>query len=458
MQPQSALAYLGPGMRALVRSFGRYGLRFLCFYWICFTFPFPLDLVGLPFAFMDPSDQPEWMRATNEGFNQAYLWIHNQKNEACKLVGANILQVEVIIQLTGSGDTMRAYVGCFCALVTAAALALLWAPVRWGLRRWKPMWDPDATLLGLTRVLVRFFLIEMLFGYGFAKAFPLQFPPPGSYRLSEQVGDMSPMGLLWTFMGFSPAYEVFTGTVEVLAGLLLTTRRTTLLGALVATAAMGQVFVLNMCFDVPVKLYSFHYLMMAIFLAAPELPRLANVLVLGRGVPALPLAPLLGSVRFDRFAAVFRTLLVAAMLGAHIQGGLKQWEAAYGALPVPGGSRWDVVGMCIDGKEPSKSDPPMWTWLEFTNKTILRLAGSKPPPLAYRMTWDPDRKELTISRIGGPTSSATFVYELPEPDRLELRGTMEGKAIQATLQRAPEKQYPLMARGFHWVQELPYNR
>ena len=86
----------------------------------------------------------------------------------------------------------------------------------------------------------------------------------------------------------------------------------------------------------------------------------------------MPLAPLLGSVRFDRFAAVFRTLLVAAMLAGHIQGGFKQWEAAYGALPVPVGGRWDVVRMRIDGKEASKSEPLMWTWLEFSNKTILR--------------------------------------------------------------------------------------
>jgi hypothetical protein len=306
--------------------------------------------------------------------------------------------------------------------------------------------------------LVRFYLVQMFFGYGFAKVFPLQFPPPGSYRLTEQVGDLSPMGLLWTFMGFSPAYEIFTGAVEVLAGLLLTTRRTTLLGALVSIAAMTQVFVLNMCFDVPVKLYSFHYLVMAFFLAAPELPRLVNVLVLGRAVQALALAPLLGSARFDRFAVLFRTLLVAAMLASQIQRGYKRWQDAYGALPLPVGGRWDVVRMRIDDKEPSKSDPLLWTWLEFTNKTILRLTGPTPPPLAYRMTWNPDRKELTLSKFGGPTPLATFVYDLPQSDKLELRGTMDGKAIVATLQRAPEKQHPLTNRGFHWVQELPYNR
>ena len=132
-------------------------------------------------------------------------------------------------------------------------------------QRRKPDWHPDRRLHGLVRVLVRFFLCEMLLGYGFAKVFPLQFAQPSSFRLAQQLGDMSPMGLLWTFMGYSPSYQMFTGAVEVLAGLLLTTRRTTLLGALVALAAMTHVFALNMCFDVPVKLYSFNYLMMAIF-------------------------------------------------------------------------------------------------------------------------------------------------------------------------------------------------
>ena len=35
---------------------------------------------------------------------------------------------------------------------------------------------------------------------------------------------------------------------------------------------------------------------------------------------------------------------------------------------------------------------------------------------------------------------------------------MDGKEISATLKPAPEKSYELMNRGFHWIQELPYNR
>jgi hypothetical protein len=440
-------------MRSVTRSICRCFVRFLCFYWICFTFPFPLDLVGLPFRFVEPEDQPAWMKAA--GYGEAYQWIYQQKGEACKWVGAHILHVEVIIQPTGSGDTMRAYVGCFCALIIAAAATLLWAPFIFALGRFRPDARPDLLLLALVRVLVRFFLVQMLFGYGFAKVFPLQFAPPSSFRLAEQVGDMSPMGLLWTFMGFSPAYEMFTGAVEVLGGLLLTTRRTTLLGALVTTSAMTQVFVLNMCFDVPVKLYSFHYLVMALFLAAPELPRLASVLVLGRAVEAMRFGPLLGSPRVDRLALAFRTLLVAAMLGGQITSGYKQWQATYGGEPLPFKGKWDVISMRVDNEEPGAISK--WVWLDFTTKTVVRISGPTPPPLVYRMTVNAESKELTLARAGGPIS-ATLSYDLSEPNKLELRGLLDGKPIVATLQRAPEKNYQLLNRGFHWVQEMPYNR
>ena len=151
------------------------------------------------------------------------------------------------------------------AVVIAAVAALLWTLVALLVQRRRPDWHADQQLHAFVRVLVRFFLCEMLLGYGFAKVFPLQFSEPSQFRLAQPLGDMSPMGLLWTFMGYSATYQSFTGAIEVLAGLLFTTRRTTLLGALITLVAMTHIFALNMCFDVPVKLYSFNYLIMAVF-------------------------------------------------------------------------------------------------------------------------------------------------------------------------------------------------
>jgi len=445
-------------MHVLVRGICRYFCRFLLFYWICFTFPFPLDLVALPLQFVEPKDQPAWMKAADDAFGEGYLWVNREKEDACKWVGEKVFHVEVIIQPTGSGDSMRAYVGCFCAAVSAAAAALLWTVLALFVSWWKLGWRADAFLYGLVRILVRFFLAQMLFSYGFHKVFPLQFPQPSSFRLNEQLGDMSPMGLLWTFMGFSTPYQMFTGAVEVLGGLLLVTRRTTLLGAFVTMAAMAQVFILNMCFDVPVKLYSLHYLVMALYLAAPDMPRLIKVLLLGRAVEARPFALLLENVWIDRTALVLRTLLVAGMLYGQIHGAYHLWSEMYGGPQPPVLGRWEVVSMRVDNKEPHKDDPMIWKSLDFMNKTLVRLSGPTPPNVVYRVAWNPEEKKLTLTKFSTPTWSATFTYDLPQSDALELKGSMDGKVIEAMLKPLPEKSYELKNRGFHWIQELPYNR
>ena len=81
-------------------------------------------------------------------------------------------------------------------------------------------------------------------------------------------------------------------------------------------------------------------------------------------------------------------------------------------------------------------------------KRFTRLAGPKPPNLAYRITWVTQEKKLTLGKFSTPAWKATFTYSLPEPDKLELEGSMDGKAIAATLKRAPEKNYEFMNRGF----------
>ena len=445
-------------MQALARGTVRYCFHVVLFYWVCFTFPFPLDLIGLPFQLVDADDQPAWMKAAGVQYGEVYLWITRQKDQACTRIGDRVLHVEVIIQPTGSGDTMRAYIGCLCAVVIAAVAALSWTAILLLVQRRKPDWHADEQLHGFVRVLVRFFLCEMLLGYGFAKVFPLQFPEPSSFRLAQPLGDMSPMGLLWTFMGYSPSYQSFTGAVEVLAGLLLTMRGTTLLGALITVVGMTHVFALNMCFDVPVKLYSFNYLMMAVFLVAPDLPRFVNVLMLGKAVESRPFTPLLGNIKFDRRALVLRTLLVIAMGYGQFRGSYKRWNDMYNGPPSPVAGRWDVVSMQVDKKEPGKDDPVRWSWLDFSNRKYMRLAGPKPPTVVHMITWDAKEKKLTLAKVRTPTWSATFSYDLPDPDNLELKGSMDGKAISASLKRAPEKSYELMNRGFHWIQELPYNR
>src|SRR5262245_50111198 len=122
------------------------------------------------------------------------------------------------ITVHGGGDSTWGYVQVFCFLVIAVAAALVWTLLDRKRRNY-------ARLYEWLRVYVRFVLAVTMIEYGAAKVFPAQFLAPTTDRLMQPYGDSSPMGLLWTFMGASVPYSVFTGLGEMIGGLLLTLRR-----------------------------------------------------------------------------------------------------------------------------------------------------------------------------------------------------------------------------------------
>jgi hypothetical protein len=182
-------------------------------------------------------------------------------------------------QWTGSGDTLAAYISQVVVLVLAFAAGLTWS-----------LLDRHRTsyirLHGWLKVLARYALAFTLLSYAFAKILPIQFPHLQSSLLTGSYGQSSPMGLLWRFMAFSPAYTAFAGFSELLPAIFLFFRRTALLGSLLAFAVMLNVVMLNFCYDVPVKLHSLNLLALAVFLIAPEARRLSRIFLLN--VPVHP--------------------------------------------------------------------------------------------------------------------------------------------------------------------------
>ena len=150
-------------------------------------------------------------------------------------------------------------------------------------------------------------------------------------------------------MGFSQVYAGFAGLAEVLAGLLLLSRRTTSLGALMAVAVMANVAIMNSCFDVPVKLHSSMFLLMAVYLVVPELRRFADVFIHNRRVEPVDLgAPVLGRrLRIARLVAKGGFLLsvvwfAGGLLTAYLGRGGER-PALYGA--------WEVEHFEIGGAD-----------------------------------------------------------------------------------------------------------
>src|SRR5579864_8264537 len=257
----------------------RIAFRFAFCYLLLYNLPFPLDLLDiLPIP------------GLGAGLGAAFQAYFKFWDAVVVWSGAHVLHLAHPVQnlrgKTGSGDTTYDWVRLLCFVAFAALATLVWtlATPRGKAREHRRLHE-------WLRIYVRYVLGTILLSYGWSKVIKTQFPFPSPDRLLEPFGQASPMGLLWTFMGVSTPYTVFAGAMEVLGGVLLFFRRTTTLGALVTIPVMTNVFMLNMCYDVPVKQYSLHLLLMAVFLLVPDLGRLANVLVLHRPTEPASLAP-----------------------------------------------------------------------------------------------------------------------------------------------------------------------
>lgn len=144
-------------------------------------------------------------------------------------------------------------------------------------------------------VYVRYFLASVIIGYGLSK-FPYLRTQFGNFPfklddLVQPYGQFSPMGVLWRFMNYSPGYQFFTGIAEVLGALLLFFRRTTTLGSIILIVVLSNVVMLNINYDVPVKLHAAHLLLMAIFLLAPDIDRIIRFFFLNKPVPSIQITP-----------------------------------------------------------------------------------------------------------------------------------------------------------------------
>jgi hypothetical protein len=353
----------------------------------------------------------------------------------------------------GSGDQTFHWIQQWCFLALAFVIAFLWV---WFDRRRRY----DGLIHEVLRILVRYELAFTMMIYGVGKMNQGQFPAPGADRLVQPYGDSSPMGLLWTFMGYSSAYCLFTGLVESIGGILLLFRRTTTLGALVVTAAMTNVVMLNFCFDVPVKLFSTNLLLFAVFLLAPDLRRLANAFVLNRPTGAVPLVLRWPAPWMARTAAVLKVLVVGALLattvGMSVQ--MMRFRNQTSTPDLTGG--YAVESFSSDGRifPPLLNDAARWRTVSFRPFGVLVRTMNSSTVRRFRATNHPTTKTLVLVTTDSDPKSFVMTYSRSSPDRLRMEGQIDGHALIVDLRRIDEHQFLLVNRGFHWINEVPFNR
>jgi uncharacterized membrane protein YphA (DoxX/SURF4 family) len=371
---------------------------------------------------------------------------------------------DITVFSNGSGDTTYDWVLVLCEFVVALAAALVWSALdrkRLEYRR----------LHAWLRLIVRLELACEMLTYGFDKAFPRQF---GDLTLSRQMvpfGSLTPFGLLWGFMAASKGYTIFSGLAEVLGGVLLLIPRLTGLGGLVSAAVLLNVFALNMFYDVPVKLFSFHLLAMAVFLAAPEFSRLANLLVFNRTALPRPDAPLSERSWIRRGAPILVSVLGAGVFCVMFLWGWKGYSrnAAAASEKPPYRGVWVVDDFTADGpaghaiftdklRKEMHLQPGDERWksliFERSKQLVIQCGNDAMDGVALKL--DPAGRTAALSDDDDPQWKGVLTFSQAGPQLLEIQGTVNGSTISAKLHRLDDSKFRLTSRGFHFINEHPY--
>jgi hypothetical protein len=353
---------------------------------------------------------------------------------------------------SGSGDKTFDWVLVFCLLILTAFATAVWSVLDRKRGNYIAMhkWF---------RLAMRFALAGQMMAYGWAKAVPLQMPFPYLNRLVEHYGDFSPMGVLWSSIGASPGYEIFVGCAEMLGGILLIFPRTAMFGALVCLADMTEVFMLNMTYDVPVKLLAFHLVLLSLFLLAPDFRRLANLFFLNRAAQPPNESQLFGTLRANRIALAAQILFGVWLIGMDAFGSSQSWYLYGGGAPKsPLYGIWDVEQLSIDGqvRPPLLTDRGRWRRAIFDFPTRMSFQRLDDSFVGYA-TAIKDRA-LTLTKASDKNWKASFAFERGGPDRLTLDGDMDGHKTRMELKLEDRNKFLLVSRGFHWIQEYPFNR
>jgi hypothetical protein len=276
-------------------------------------------------------------------------------------------------------------------------------------------------------------------------------------RLITPFGSLTRMGVLWTFMAASTGYTMFAGSMEVGAALLLLVPRLRALGAIAAAIAMTNVFALNVFYDVPVKLFSFHLLLLALFVLAPEFSRLANLLVFNRPPgPPVPSA-LSDNPALDR-AIVGASWLLAAAFGAcmFVSTFTSYRERVAKIDPtVPFYGVWKVDDFVARDAGESLWAPSRLERFVFEspNEVIIEAGGV----MWHRRLWlNQKTREMALAQAFGEVWSARFSYEQVSPDTLVLHGRDDGVPFRAKLHREDTSQLELVTGRINLISEYPH--
>jgi hypothetical protein len=283
-------------------------------------------------------------------------------------------------------------------------------------------------------IYLRYTLAVTILGYGIDKVIPVQMPYPRSVDMVRLFGNQSKEDLLWKFIGISPGYSLFTGGCEVLAGVLLFSRRTAVFGYLFVLGLLTNVVALNWFYNISVKLFSSLLWLNAFYLLAPWLVTIFKFFFSGK--------PAVIPQRQFAFRKIWKSyLLRGAMIGLPLLffalfgfGDVKRYRDEIASARKE--KIYKVAAFSVKDSLMT-ADSVRWRRVLFVYDNYMLIYNMNDLQDWYRYDLDSANKTLTLHALYKP-DVMTLRYAYPSDGEMHLNGKWKGaQDIDVSLKLSP---------------------
>lgn len=416
--------------------------RFAFIYLLLYTKPWSLAAGSLPWLHLD---------FITQYYDQAWDWI-------VRFANAHWFNVaEELVPFNGSGDTSFGWAQLWLMLIIAVVGCAIWSVLDDKRKNYETV---DYWL----RVCVRYYIAFFCFVYGIIKIFALQMIFPNISQLATPLGDLLPMRFSWLFIGYSTPYQVFSGVMETLAGLLLLNRKTVTLGLVTATGVFLHVFVLNLAYDIPVKLFSGHLLLFSIYLLSYEMDRLINFFILNRVSEPNRSFEITFDKKWMQWARIGAK--VVFVIVAFIMPVFQSYERHHqvydqpDSRPIKSGL-YDVDLYVLNNSDTVPalaSDSLRWKNIAFEKGGFGSVDASEPMFVSrYHRSYfnykiDTVNRRLNFVMFRDTVPLLSMKYRFPDENTIDLHSMYKGDSLFMRLKRS-KRHFQLTERQFHWLSE-----
>jgi hypothetical protein len=121
---------------------------------------------------------------------------------------------------------------------------------------------------------------------------------------------------------------------------------------------------------------------------------------------------------------------------------------------------WNVEKMEVDGVEraPLVTDWDRWRRVVVQSPTGISFQRMDDTFAGYGATVDMNAKSIAMTKPADKNWKGRFSFAQPAADLLLLDGEMDGHKIRLQTRLFDRNKFLLLSRGFHWIQEAPFNR